>query len=70
MTNVLLKFNFMPITNSICKTSAKKNFQVPIGKYWTKKPATWMFSQWMSDAAHPDVSDIKQLLTKLASVLL
>ena len=48
----------------------KKNFQVSIGKYWTKKPATWMFSQWMSDAAHPDVSDIKQLPTKLASVLL
>ena len=35
-----------------------------------KKPATWMFSQWMSDAALPDVSDIKQLPTKLASVLL
>ena len=33
-------------------------------------PATWKFSQWMSDAALPDVSDIKQLLTKLASVLL
>ena len=34
-----------------------------------KKTVTWMFSQWMSDADHPDVSDIEQLPTKPAVII-